>query len=300
MLFRDKSDMINFLDETIKNVEIDKLVLSDSSPPAASVIIVTHDVNISVLEEIIDLLKSSTRNSCEILIIENSEKSQLDYLASRPGLTYIKLKRNYGITAARNIGIHYAKGNILIFLDDDAIPGKNFVDEHIRAYQEYNIYALRGKCLPKTKSVYNYFAIHYDLGDNVIHSFIDLEGNSSFKRDILTQVGGFNTNLDGGAGHEGLEISRRVINETKNRDSIIYYPNAVIYHNYSKSLSHYIKKQIRHRNYGKYIYEEFPDFREFYRSYTRTLKTNVDSLDYITKGKIMIITRLTAIFLRLV
>lgn len=293
--------MINFLDETIKNVEIDRLVLSDNTfCPAASVIIVTHDPKIDVLEKNIDKLKSNTHNFYEILIIENNEKSRLENLASKPDLNYIKLKRNYGITAARNIGIHYAKGEILIFLDDDAIPGKSFVDEHMRAHQQHNIFALRGKCLPQTKSVYNYFATHYDLGDNIIQSFIDLEGNSSFKKEILIQVAGFNTKLRGGAGHEGLEISRRIMNITKNQDSIIYYPNAVIYHNYSKSLSHYIKKQIRHRNYGKYIYEEFPDFREFYQSYTRIRKTNVEGLDYITKGKIMFINRLTSLLLRFV
>ncbi len=285
--------MKNFLDETTINNKIDRVIFSNNTKsPIASVIIVAYNPNMKLFEENIKSLKTDNTNSYEIIVIDNSDKPHLEKFIAKYDFNYIKLKRNYGLTAGRNVGINYSKGQILIFLDDDAIPESNYINEHIKAHQENDIVALRGKCLPRTKSLYNHFAHHYDLGDQILPYYVNLEGNSSFNKRILADIGGFNIELKGAGGYEGIEVSKRIIEKLAKRNSIIYYPNAIIYHDYSKSLVHYLKKQIRHENHIKYIMQNYPDFFDFYQSYSSSYNSNDNKLNYMTKSKIFFVRTL--------
>lgn len=276
--------------QTIASV-VDKTIIHNKTTiPAASVIIVTYNLDIRLFEQCIKSLVDKTESTFEILIIDNSEESyHLQRFISGTSINYIKLKENYGLNIGRNVGINYSKGHILIFLDDDAIPGPHFIDQHINAHQTNNILALRGKCLPRTKSIFNHFALHYDLGDDIFPYMVNLEGNSSFKKEILTEVGGFDTALEGAGGHEGMEISKRIIERAHDKNAVIYWPGAVIYHDYSKSLLHYLKKQIRHQKHTKYISENHPDFINFFRSYETIIPNDEKELDSITRTKLEII-----------
>ena len=41
----------------------------------------------------------------------------------------------FSAAKARNLGIRYATGKIVILLDDDMMPGSNFIEEHHKAHQ---------------------------------------------------------------------------------------------------------------------------------------------------------------------
>jgi len=265
----------------------------------ASVIIVTYNSNKKVLEQCLNSLKEQTFKDFEIIIVDNSDKTDLKPIVSKYICKYIKLKKNYGLSLARNIGIKFARGDIVIFLDDDAIPAHNFVEEHVSAYSKYDIFGLRGKSLPKTHAIYNYLAPHYDLGDQPIPYYIDLEGNSSFKRDVLSEIGGFNPELQGAGGCEGLELTYRIISKCKDKSKLIYYPNAVIYHDYSDTFVKYIKKQLRHAKHNNMLKCIFPDIFEFDRGYkfnSKKLKRETPSLSI--RIQLRIIRKLTSFILR--
>ena len=286
--------MTNHLDRSILEETIENIVQSCKCiAPIASIIIVTHKTKKETIASIINKLKGSSDHLFEILLIDNNRTSDLVEIAKKEELFYIKLKENYGITTGRNVGIIKARGDILVFLDDDAMPGEKFIDEHIKAHRNYRICALRGKCLPLTDSIFNYFATHYDLGDEVFPYGISLEGNSSFKKEILKSVGGFNSLLKGGAGHEGIEISNRIIQKTKDAESIIYYPGAVIYHDYSRTLLHYLKKQLRHENHYKYIVENSPGFSDLYTSMVQRNKKGMKKPNFGTRIQIGLILKMS-------
>lgn len=293
MQIQDSDRTNDYLNKETLDKLIDKTVFHDETDtPVASVIIVTYKTDISLLERSINTLTHRTKSTYEILLVENSDESHLQNFIQNYNVNYIKLKHNYGLNIGRNIGINYSKGRILIFLDDDAIPGPNFIDEHIKAHQSHDILALRGKCLPRTKSIFNHFALHYDLGNEIFPYVVNLEGNSSFKKETLIEVGGFNTALAGAGGHEGMEITKRIIDITKDKNSVVYCPSAVIYHDYSKSLLHYLKKEIRHQNHTKFVSTKHPDFINFFRSYKPISTKDEKDLDSITRTKLDIIRRI--------
>lgn len=235
--------------------------------PEASIIIITYNTDTKLLTQNLNSLNKQTTKDFEIVIVDNSDNIDIKQIVSKFDLKYIKLDSNYGLTRGRNIGIRFAKGNIVIFLDDDAIPTQDYVEKHIKAFAKYNIFGLRGKALPRTNAIYNYLASHYDLGDQTIPWLIDLEGNSSFKRDILIEVGGFNPGIQRAGGHEGTELSYRILARYKDKSRLVYYPEAIIYHDYSDTFVQYVKKRLRHAKYKDLVRHLFPDILDFTRIY---------------------------------
>jgi GT2 family glycosyltransferase len=146
-----------FQNDYIENLDLDNFIVKKvnlmkvSIKPNASVIIVTYN-NSDLLLLNLDNLNKQIVSDFEIIIIDNNEKIDIFPLIKKYPINYIKLKKNYGLSFARNIGIKLARGEIVIFLDDDAIPAPDFVEKHINAYKEYNIYGLRGKAIPRTSS----------------------------------------------------------------------------------------------------------------------------------------------------
>lgn len=215
--------------------------------PKANVIIVTYKANDELLA-ILSLLEKQTFNNFEVLIIDNNEDHGIESVISNYHLKifYIKMHGNYGLCVGRNVGIAYSTADLLIFLDDDALPARDFVEQHISIHQNQHIMAARGKCHPKTMKFWNLFAMHYDLGPKVIPSFIDLEGNSSFKKEFFKKVGGWDMNLTPHGAHEGMLLTKRGLDYFNDQTKFIYCPDAVIYHNYSKSFKEFVRKIIRH------------------------------------------------------
>lgn len=290
----------------IKSFEFDEKIAKkiayrreDDLHLVASVIIVTYNTNKKLLKQCLKSLREQTCKNFEILVVDNSNKIDLKPIISNYVNEYIKLKKNYGLSIARNLGIKFAKGEIVIFLDDDAIPDENFVFQHIKAYKEYDIYGLRGKAILRTTSIYNYLQSHYDLGEEVIPYRINLEGNSSFKRDILIEIGGFNPELEKAGGFEGNELTYRIIKKYKNKSKLIYYPYTVIYHDYSNSFLKYIKKRLRGARFKELIKSKYYDILEFKEAYpTISCKVQKENLDLLKRIKLRIIVEISDLILR--
>jgi glycosyltransferase involved in cell wall biosynthesis len=266
----------------------------ENAPQIASVIIVTYNTDTKDLDLCLNKLKMQNEDNFEIILIDNNDQNDITGILSKYKLKYIKLKMNYGVNVGRNIGIMHSNGNIIIFLDDDAIPDVNFVQEHINVHKNPHILALRGKVLPKSENVYNFFAYGYDLGREVVPWMIDIEGNSSFKKEVLLDIGGFNPNL---WGHEGIEISYRIIKKYGDISQLLYSPDPVIYHDYSHSFKKYIKKQIRHDKISEKLSFSFPDIFRFCSSYQIQQESNCNRSEHsmITRIKIFTIKKITSI-----
>lgn len=265
--------------------------------PNASVVMVTYNNKESLLETL-EALKNQTVQNFEILVIDNNDRLKITELAVKYDIKYIKLKKNYGLTVGRNVGIKYSKGEIVIFLDDDAIPANNFVEEHINAHEMYNIFGLRGKSLPKTKSIYNHLTSHYDLGEQVIHHHINLEGNSSFKRDFLIEMGGFNPELQDAGGYEGLELTYRAIAKYKDKNKFIYNPKAIIHHDFSPTFAKYIRKHLRHAKHKRILKSKFPDiflFSQEYISHAKIKNTSLNFFEQLLLNLIKLTTKIIGI-----
>lgn len=274
--------MTSSLDKIVKILDF-----STKSAPQATIVVVTYERGQELLQCLDSLTRQSYKNF-ETIVVDNGKNEAVHAGLSKYNVRHILLKKNYGLSTGRNIGIEYARSDIVIFLDDDALAGPNLVKSHVEAHQELNIVGLRGKAIGKTQTIYNDLQQHYDLGEEIKPTIVNLGGNASFKRDMLIEVGGFNPKY---FGHEDLELTYRLVNRY-GKDKVIYYPKAVIYHDFANSLKKHLKKHVRHSLMWDALEETHPHISKFLMSYAPQAQKKSQRCGIINKIKLRIIKSL--------
>lgn len=265
----------------------------------ASVVIVTYGIDESSLGRTLDHLDRQTADDFEIVVVDNGTDWNLRAeLARRSRVrAYAELAENYGVTVGRNAGAGIADGDLLLFLDDDAIPAATFVDAHRRLHRESDIVAARGRVLPRNDTIYNRLQSHYDLGPDPCPHVLNIEGNTSFDCETFRSYGGYDAGLDGRAGHEGLDLTYRMVAEGEvRRGQIVYHPEPVVYHDYASDLVEFVSKQSTHSRKAARLDRKHDRLFEFASTYdeadTRTELTGVDYLSLCVLGAMVRIVRL--------
>lgn len=257
--------------------------------PQISVIIVAYNSKLALID-CLNSLQNQTFSEFEIIIIDNGKNEPILKMIKQFKARYFKLRENYGPSLARNIGISQAQAELVCFLDDDAIAKNDFVENHYLALTTKDCFGARGRVLPKSDCLYNFLSSAYDLGDQIIPSYIDIEGNASFRKQILNQVGGFNPKIFSG---EGAELSYRIVENFGYPEKLLYWPGAVIYHNYSNNLAKIVRKTCRGAKMRLLLESIHPDFWSFIKSYHPFPKGNmIRKLHYAERIQVAILRRL--------
>ena len=109
---------------------------------SCSIVIPFYDDSSLVLEKSLISLqyqKLSINSKVEIILINDGSSIDLKKVIQRVRgfypITYLKLKKNYGRTTARNLGLLYAENDIILFLDADIITPSNFLASHLLRHQ---------------------------------------------------------------------------------------------------------------------------------------------------------------------
>lgn len=117
----------------------------DKIEPTISIISSSYTMErYSDLTELLDSIQSQTYRNFEIILV--TEKSRelhegLKAYAAKKGYDNTRVIFNFGpegLSQARNIGIRAAKGDIITFLDDDAIPFPDWLANIVKTFSEDN------------------------------------------------------------------------------------------------------------------------------------------------------------------
>jgi glycosyltransferase involved in cell wall biosynthesis len=109
----------------------------------ASVIVPTYNRREYLERTLQGLLKQTfPRHAFEIIVVDDcSTDDTADFMkrivGADPDLVYLRHAENMGRVVTRNDGIEAAKGEILIFLDNDNVPDPKLVEAHVQ-YHEAN------------------------------------------------------------------------------------------------------------------------------------------------------------------
>jgi len=235
----------------------------------STIVVVLFQTDRQDFRRVLSRLSEQTTDVFDVVLVDNG--TEWDVLEAVNGMpcvsTYVELRRNYGVTAARNIGAAVASGELLVFLDDDALPASDFVEQHARIHRERDVLAVRGRVIPRTDCIYNRLQTWYDLGDNPMPYFINIEGNASFRADAFAAAQGFDETLEGRAGHEGIELSYRLTDRGESIDALLYHPGPVVYHDYATSLRGYVNKVVHARKTRTQLRNLHPAVFEFTNQY---------------------------------
>jgi GT2 family glycosyltransferase len=248
------------LDET--RLRTDEWLGTPPTDPAATVVVVTHDVVTHTpvgeadLRDTFGGLADQTTDDFELVVV-STRSDDLRRLLRDVGITcrFVEMTVDYGANAARNIGAALGRGDVVVFLDHDAIPAPTFVEEHVRVHEEMDVVAVRGRLFVKTPSVYNHLQAIYDFGEGSFPYLLDHEANASLDREVYLSVGGFDEDI---WGHEGAELTGRLL-EVADREQIRYVPGPVVYHDYAVSFWEVLEKKARHQRAKRVLKERDPE-----------------------------------------
>ena len=246
-----------------KNVEY----LNKVKNPSISIVVISWRFIEATLHNF-NILNRQKDQKYELIFVDNGGKAG-EFESLKPFIdTYVRLKKNTGAYLARNIGTLFSQAPIILFLEDDGIPESDFVKSHIRAFQKYDVIAVRGVCLPQNiENQLNKLAIHYFLGDKPFPRHSDLEGNSSYDAEVFYQVGGWDDQIFIGGG--GTDLSIRLLDVEPDMRKQIYYPDAILYHDYVKNEKHLHDKRKRQLESWKRLCRKHPNLNSFEKMWSK-------------------------------
>jgi GT2 family glycosyltransferase len=201
-----------------------------------SIIIATH-ARPDSLARLIASLKPQLRSSRSELIIAENGTPAPTKLADADAVTAHLHDPRPGKCRVQNLAIKRATGEILIFLDDDLIVAKDYVDQVERFFTyRPEFAAMKGRILP-AEDPHKIAGINWvyldlplvDHGNEIIEVRGVMGANMAFLAEAIRTVGPFDERLGpGAAGHEEeTEMSARL---RRGGYHIGYSPNAVVYH----------------------------------------------------------------------
>jgi len=214
-----------------------------------SIVIPTYNRK-NELRKLLDALNSEDypfRNFEVIVVDDGSSDGTGEFIesyASHINLVTIVHKENMGSAASRNDGVRTAVNEIVLFLDDDLVPSRGIIRNHIEHHSKSNcavIGNIKYRETFSTRWVSRYLSTrgtHKIKPDERIPFKCFWTSNTSIRKEHLLKVGLFDEQFKG-AGGEDTEIAYRL---EKVGIQFVFADNALCYHK-PVSLSELIKKQ---------------------------------------------------------
>lgn len=171
------------------------------------------------IERCLESLYSQSRMPDQVVLVDgHSDDDTVDI--ARPYDLEIYFD-DEDLASARNLGIERADGDIVVFTDVDGYFDENWLEEIERGFEEYpDTVGIQGKSLSLESETLAEKAESYDEG--ILVKFTH-GANMAFRKEILEQVGGFDSNDN--CGWEDMDLGYRV---SKHGD-IRYWPHAIQY-----------------------------------------------------------------------
>ena len=212
--------------------------------PAVSVVICSHTAaRQQLLLDALDSLRRQSQPPREVIVIVDHDRRLLDWVRARaPDVLAIENEESPGLAGARNSGARAAGGEIVAFLDDDAVADPSWVERLATAYRDQGIEAVGGAVLPVWEERPAWFPEEFGwvvgcgyrglpLRRSRVRNLIGC--NMSFRRSVFERVGGFAERLgrigDRPLGCEETELCIRV-GQNGSGDPVLYEPAAAVHH----------------------------------------------------------------------
>jgi glycosyltransferase involved in cell wall biosynthesis len=224
-----------------------------TTTPEFSVVVCTRDRPNS-LKRCLDALAVIDHSNYEVVVVDNSAGNyNVSRLAERAGARYVCEPR-IGPSRARNSGARVAAGDFVAFIDDDAVPARDWLSRHAAALGDTSLSATTGRVLlsdSDSPAAEAFRAVGaFDLGPTPVRvdrttptwfELINFYGlgngaNLVFRRKLFTQGWGFREWL----GHEATVMSEdhyAIFALVRDGHAVAYLPDAVVYHDPPTSLA---------------------------------------------------------------
>lgn len=227
--------------------------MDNGAPPTASVIIINYNGGgiLPVIQEGISSIKNQTMSDWELILVDDgSTDGSNEFLSSLADGKEVRFVQgaHRGVGSARNLGLEVARGRYLAFLDNDAIPAKDWLEQVVtfcEAHPECGagaslvFFADRSGVINSAGSVLNELAHGKGVGSQELYPYCSMPeevmyatGNGMvIRQEVLDQVGEFDEGFVF-YGHDDSDMGIRI------RDAgypIVPISDAILFHLHSTS-----------------------------------------------------------------
>lgn len=196
--------------------------------------------------EAVESVLEQTYESVEVVLIIDGNVTVCEWTTERfgeqDGMVIHCNEDNKGISTSRTRGAELATGDIVAFIDDDAIASENWVETLVEAYQEHDAIAVGGRMVGEWIGDRPWFlpdefdwlvgVTHRGFGESGSEVRNTFESNLSFRRNVFLELGGFDPKLGPTADEyrhsEGAEIGVRL--KEQYDSGVLYIEDAVVTH----------------------------------------------------------------------
>jgi len=197
--------------------------------------------------EAAESILSQTYDDVELVVIVDGTQSVYDRVVAdygdRDDIIIECNEENVGLLESRNRGGEIATGDVVAFIDDDAVADEEWIERLVQAYETEDVIAAGGKMIPEWVAGKPSFLPEefYWLVGVTHRGFAEGPGevrntfgsNISFRAGIFEELGGFDVDIGGRKGEKNLqggetELCARI--QTKYGQGVWYDPEAVVAH----------------------------------------------------------------------
>jgi glycosyltransferase involved in cell wall biosynthesis len=233
-----------------------------------SIVIPTYSADFLLMECIHSLCNQLVDKSYfEVIVVNDGGKKEiskkLEVFESQLIIRYF-FQKNKGPAAARNFGINKARGDIILFLDDDSLPTSDWLRSTINAWEKYHDCDGIGGYIASEKndSIYcsvnrdffNWYLSYYSENDN--NTFLST-CNAGYKKNALNEVGNFDEGFKKASG-EDRDLNIKLL---KAGAKLILCRDVLVYHDRDLTLGTFTKKYLNYGKAANKIYKRYPDIK---------------------------------------
>jgi GT2 family glycosyltransferase len=216
--------------------------------PRISVVICTYNGSATLGECLDGVLALSYPDFEVILVIDGSTDASAEIARARERVQSIETP-NRGLSAARNTGLEAATGEIVAYIDDDAVPDPDWLTHLARAFAGGSYAAVGGPNVlpPGAGAVAQCVANAPGGPTHVLISDRDAEHipgcNMAIRKDALESIGGFDPEFL--VAGDDVDVCWRLLDSGQR---IGFSPGAAVLHRRRSSVRAYLRQQ---RGYGR-------------------------------------------------
>lgn len=186
--------------------------------PEVSVVVATYNQKRwSDLVACLAALKRQTRQASEVIVVVDHNPSLLGRTRRAfPWARVFANRRPRGLSGARNTGVEVARSEIVAFVDDDAVPAPDWLEQLLAGFRDEQTVGVGGALEPSwsrerprwvpAEFLWVFGCSYEGLPQRVAPIRNPIGANMAARRSVLREVGGF---LEGAGGREPRELRGR-------------------------------------------------------------------------------------------